>query len=516
MSVTNKDTALLEAILEAAVDAIVVSDDKGVILRTNPAANAMFQRADSEMIGQNVNVLMPESFAARHDDYMRHHIETDENRIIGIGRDVDGIRKDGTVFPLHLSVGETQIDDKRLFIGILHDLTQRKAAQAALSRSLRLDAVGQMTGGIAHDFNNLLTIIIGNLELLELRGATDKQAPQIKDALDAAQMGADLISRLKVFARRSDLKPEKVDLRDLCEDTLSILKRTLGSQIEIKTEYDPITSLVMIDPVQLQSALINLALNARDAMSDAGELLITVRNVRIDDDYMAQEVDVGTGDYVCLCVSDDGSGMTADEQENAFHPFFTTKSEQGGTGLGLATVYGFVRQSGGHITLYSEEGLGTSFGLYFPALSETRATVQDKVSMVAGSHPPFGEGKTVLVVEDNPRVRRLTVERLNGLGFKVGEADSGDMAQTMLAEGYQADILFTDLVMPGALNGFDLAANVEAQFPNVKILLTSGYASDVVTSRMSNGKTFDILHKPYRLSELVERLQALLADSSDG
>lgn len=516
MTETNDDTALLAAILEAAVDAIVVSDDRGIIQRTNPAANAMFQRSDDEIIGQSVNVLMPKAFAALHDGYMQHHIDTGEKRIIGIGRDVEGLRKDGSIFPLHLSVGHTQVGDRRLFIGILHDLTQRELTQAALSRSQRLDAVGQMTGGIAHDFNNLLTVIIGNLELLEMRSASADTRPQIKDALEAAEMGSDLISRLKVFARRSDLKPEKVDLRDLCEDTLSILKRTLGAQVEIKTEYAPVASPVMVDPVQLQSALMNLALNARDAMGNRGELLITVNNVTIDDDYLAQEVDVQTGEYVCLSVSDNGAGMSVEAQENAFHPFFTTKSDQGGTGLGLAMVYGFVKQSGGHISLYSEVGLGTSFGLYFPAL--TAPDDFDGAAELGGTkHPiPFGTGMTVLVVEDNPKVRRLSIDRLSDLGFKIAEAESGDQAYKMLSEGVKADILFSDLVMPGALSGYDLAQKVRAEFSHIKILLTSGYASDVVTSRMIKGHSYDVLHKPYRLSDLVQRLQALLADTSDG
>lgn len=513
MNNANDDSALLAAILEAAVDAIVVSDERGVIQRTNPAANAMFQRQDDEMVGQSVNTLMPEAFATLHDGFMQHHIATGEKRIIGIGRDVEGLRKDGSVFPLHLSVGHTQVGDKRLFIGILHDLTQRKATQAALARSQRLDAVGQMTGGIAHDFNNLLTVIIGNLELLELRGAAEQQSPQIKDALEAAEMGADLISRLKVFARRSDLKPEKTDLRTLCEDTLSILKRTLGAQIEIKTEFAPDTSLVMVDPVQLQSALMNLALNARDAMNDKGELLITIRNVTIDDGYMAQEVDVETGDYVCLCVSDDGAGMSADAQESAFQPFFTTKADRGGTGLGLAMVHGFVKQSGGHVTLYSEEGLGTSFGLYFPALIDKGASDATAGSDQTGPEYTFGYGKTVLVVEDNPKVRRLSVDRLRSLGFLVHEAENGDKAYAMLSDGIRADVLFSDLVMPGTLSGYDLAERARARFPSLKILLTSGYASDVVTSRMTNGRNFDILHKPYRLSDLVQRLQTLLAEA---
>ena len=510
------DSALLHAILTAAVDAIIVSDDSGTIVRANPAACQMFQYDASELIGQRVNMLMPAAMAARHDGFMTHHIETGEKRIIGSGRDVEGRRKDASVFPLHLSVGDAQVEDRRMFIGILHDLTQRSATQAALARSQRLDAIGQMTGGIAHDFNNILTVVFGNLELLEMRGADDRQLSLIKDALDAAAMGADLTTRLMVFARQGNLNPVKANLCDICEDTLAILKRTLGASYHIKTDFASNPSHVMVDPAQLRSALVNLALNARDAMGAKGELLISVADVTIDDTYMAQEIDMEPGDYVRLSVSDDGAGMSVEAQKRAFEPFFTTKSESGGTGLGLAVVYGFVRQLGGHITLYSELGHGTSFGLYFPALSksgDTAVHTTSKGGPNALSRP--GRGQTVLVTEDNPKVRRLSVERIRDLGFKVIEAESGDDAYSMLKAGTHADIVFSDLVMPGTLNGYDLAARIAEEFPQIKVLLTSGYASDLVTSRMAHDRPFEILHKPYRQSDLAQRLQALLADRSD-
>jgi PAS domain S-box-containing protein len=509
------DSAILHAIMEAAVDAIVVSDQTGKILRTNAATARMFQFDRAEMLGQSVNMLMPEALAALHDGFMSHHIKTGEKRIIDIGRDVEGQRKDGSTFPLHLSVGHSQIGGERIFIGILHDLTHRKATEEALARSQRLDAIGKMTGGIAHDFNNLLTVIVGNLELLEMRGATDRQLPLIKDALESAELGADLTSRLMVFARRSNLKPVRSDLRELCEHTLALLKRTIGATYHIKTDFAAALDPVMIDPVQLQSALMNLALNARDAMGAGGELLISTQNVRIDDTYMAQETDIEPGDYVRLSVSDDGAGMSLEAQRRAFEPFFTTKAESGGTGLGLAMVYGFVRQSGGHVTLYSELGLGTSFGLYFPAVRHQAAADQP---IVAGEQPepPRGKGETILIVEDNARVRKLSIERIRDLGFATLEAESGDRAYEMLKSGAEVDLVFSDLVMPGALNGYDLAAKIADEFPTLKVLLTSGYASDVVTGSMAHDVHLDILHKPYRQSELAQRLQALLAGTDIG
>ncbi|WP_315898783.1 PAS domain S-box protein [Tateyamaria omphalii] len=503
------DPALLTALMEAAADAVIISDNGGRILRANPATSRLFGYAEGALIGQRVNVLMPEALAELHDSFMAHHLETGEQRIIGTGRNVEGKRQDGTVFPVHLSVGRADIDGQVVFIGILHDLTERHIADEVLARSQRLDAVGQLTGGIAHDFNNLLTVIIGNLELLQMRGVNDRQRDLIHDALASAELGADLTSRLLVFARKGNLKPVQVDLREQCQDALALLRRTIGARYAIRTDFASKVSKVMIDPVQLQSALINLALNARDAMPDGGEFLISVGDVIIDDDYMAQETDIVPGEYVRLFISDDGAGMTLEAQRRAFEPFFTTKADRGGTGLGLAMVYGFVRQSGGHITLYSELGHGTSFGLYFPAIRETNVSRED-MRVSAPAAMPRGSAQVVLVVEDNPRVRKLSIERIRDLGYRTLEAANGDDAYRLLQSGVHVDILFSDLVMPGKLNGYDLAAKVRSTFPDVGLLLTSGYASDVVTSKLGGSTEYDVLHKPYRQSELAERLQALL------
>lgn len=515
MTETSEDDTVLRAIMDAAVDAMIVSDQSGTILRVNAAAATLFQFAPDEMVGKSVNMLMPDALAALHDNFVARHIETGEKRILGLGRDVEGQRSDGTVFPLHISLGHAQVGAQRIFISIMHDLTYRKATEAALARSQRLDAIGQMTGGIAHDFNNLLTIITGNLELLEMRGADARQLPLIKDALEAAELGADLTKRLMIFARRSNLNPVVADLRVLCSDTLKLLKRTLGTPFGIKTDFAADVNSVMIDPAQLQSTLMNLALNARDAMGAGGELLFSIANVTIDDTYMAQETDMEPGDYVRLSVSDNGAGMSLEAQRRAFEPFFTTRPDSGGTGLGLAMVYGFVRQSGGHVTLYSELGHGTSFGLYFPSVDQAAdaVSVAMKHSKVPAS--PRGRGETILIVEDNARVRKLSIERIRDLGFQTLEATNGDQAYQMLTNGTQVDLVFSDLVMPGDLNGYDLAAKIATKFPSVKVLLTSGYASDVVTGSMASGPPRDILHKPYRQLDLAQRLHALLAGASD-
>ncbi|QJF52362.1 PAS domain-containing sensor histidine kinase [Roseobacter ponti] len=510
------DSAILDTLLMAAPDAIVICDQTGKILRASAAAHSTFGYEPGELTGRNVRILMPETLGTLHDGYIARHIATGEVRILDAMRDVEGRRKDGSSVPLQITLGGIDAGGAQHFTAVMHDLTRRRATQNALSRSQRMDAIGQMTGGIAHDFNNILTLLIGNLELLELRGLTDRQAGPVADALHAAQLGADLTQRLMAFARRSDLRPVMTDLRAPCGETLRILKGSLGENYTVRTDFAEDADMVMIDPVQFQSALTNLVFNARDAMGASGDLLISLSNVTIDDTYVAQETGIRYGRYVRLSVGDNGAGMDEEAQKRAFEPFFTTKSDAGGTGLGLATVYGFVRQSGGHVTLYSEPGLGSNFGLYFPAVHSDAETVEKTGARATDTPVRIADSQMVLVVEDNPRVRKLSVERIRDLGFSVEEAASGDSAYLMLKEGLPVDIVFSDLVMPGRLSGYDLAAKIADEFPQIRVLLTSGYASDVVTSRMAQGQVFDILHKPYRQAELARRLQVLLDPPAGG
>ena len=279
MTDNTTDTALLTAIFDAAVDAIIVSDDQGHITRANKAAQQMFGYTETELMGPNVAMLMPQTMAVRHAKFISDHITTGEKRIIDIGREVEGLRKDGTVFPLHLSVGRATVGGETVFIAILHDLSQRKATEEALSRSQRLDAIGQMTGGIAHDFNNLLTVVIGNLELLQMRVKDDKVGALLNDALEAADLGADLTSRLLVFARNSMLSPEPCNLNEVCAASLSILERTLGANYQIETRFNEDIAKVFVDPTQLQTSIMNIVLNAKDAMGGRGRIRVAERRI---------------------------------------------------------------------------------------------------------------------------------------------------------------------------------------------------------------------------------------------
>ncbi len=322
---------------------------------------------------------MPEPFHSEHDTYLSNYLATGKRKIIGIGREVIGKRKDGTNFPLDLAVSEFVADGVRYFAGIITNLSDRKRVEEALldserklAQAQRLEAVGQLTGGIAHDFNNLLTVITGNLELIEMRIQDETLRKMLRDSQEAADLGAKLTSRLLAFARRSHLEPETLEINNLVLNVTSMLRRTLGEQISLSTVLAPDLWLVKTDPTQAESSLVNLAINARDAMPKGGKLIVETRNAQMEEIRSGSTIELPRGDYVQISVSDTGVGMPAEVKDRAFEPFFTTKTRGHGTGLGLSMVYGFAKQSGGHVTIYSEMGHGTIINIYLPAYGWNR------------------------------------------------------------------------------------------------------------------------------------------------
>jgi PAS domain S-box-containing protein len=509
MNEADSSKIMLEALLSAAVDAIIVADANGRMIRVNPAACAMFGYAPEEMTGDLIEILIPDAASLNHGAKLARYLATGEARIIGIGRDLEAMRKDGSIFPMHLSVGRGDVDGAPVFVGILHDLTLRKASQQATETALRMEALGQLTGGVAHDFNNLLTIIIGNLELLEQRLADEQQKTLLNEALSAAELGTKLIDKLLAHGRRGQLRPSRMDVNDAVRDTLALLRRTLSPQIKLRTVLAQDIWRIDADPVQFRNALINLAVNARDAMPDGGDIVLRSSNVRIGR-YVAEETGVAPGRYVRISVTDNGRGMTPEVRQRAVEPFFTTKTPGKGTGLGLATAYGFVRQSGGQVTIYSEVGLGTTIGLYFPAAtSDTAAPPAED-----GSAAPdvAATGQTVLVVEDDAAIRRLSAERIEALGYRAIPAADAEEALTIVGKTPEIDALFTDIVMPGPMSGLDLARRIRADHPEIAILLTSGFSGDLINPRNGFSSNFQLLSKPYRQNELATRLRILLSD----
>jgi CheY-like chemotaxis protein len=374
-----------------------------------------------------------------------------------------------------------------------------------------MEAVGQLTGGIAHDFNNLLTVILGNLEMLEMRLTEPHHLDLIKDARETAEHGARLTERLLAFGRRQSLQPRLIDIGQLLSEMTPLLRRTLGETIRVKGRSDSDLWAVQVDPSQLQNALLNLAINARDAMPGGGRLIITAENTELDPEYARLHPEVRAGRYVLIAVTDTGIGMSTEVQQRAFEPFFTTKEVGAGSGLGLPMVYGFAKQSGGHLALYSERGHGTTIRIYLP-----RVSGEDEAPEVRPIPSPLGafrgRGETVLAVEDEPRVRRMTIARLQDLGYRVLDAANGPAALALLDANPEVDLLFTDMVMPGGMTGVDLALAVRAKRPSIKVLFTSGYAEPDVVRR---GQTADArwLKKPYNALDLARTLREVIDDA---
>jgi CheY-like chemotaxis protein len=361
-----------------------------------------------------------------------------------------------------------------------------------------MEAIGNLTGGMAHDFNNLLGIIIGNLDLVRglttCNGEIDEAAGE---ALDAAFRGAELTRRLLAFARRQPLQPACVDVNELVGETEKLLVRTLGADVQIAVELAPGLWPVKVDPTQLEAALINLANNARDAMPKGGQLTITTDNRQLDEDFATLHGEVAPGDYAMIEVSDTGCGMSPEITAKIFEPFFTTKEQGKGTGLGLSMLFGFVKQSAGHLNVYSEPGIGTTFRLYLPRTKS--AVVAEPVAI---GKSPLGQGQTILVVEDQENLRRLVLRQVRDLGYRAVEAENAAAALVILERQY-VDLLLTDIVMPGSVNGLDLARTTLDRWPQMRVVLTSGFPG-------RTGGSFDgatrLLVKPYRKADLARTL----------
>jgi PAS domain S-box-containing protein len=390
----------------------------------------------------------------------------------------------------------------REIFGMWFDITERKQLETSLLHASKLEAIGRLTGGIAHDFNNMLSVVIGNLDLLQssIEG-NEKARRRALFAMEGAQRCADLTNRLLAFSRRQPLQTSTVDLQDLVPGMLELLQRTLGERIDIQLKTEEGLWPVQVDPTQFEAALVNLAVNARDAMPDGGSLTVEMANRTVDEAGTAGDL---KGDIVVISVIDTGTGIPPDMLAKVFEPFFTTKESGKGTGLGLSMVYGFVRQSGGHVEIDSAPERGTTIRICLPRAQKTdQAGATNRHAAVLA--PTRGQGERILVVEDDPKVRQVTVSTLRSLGFEVREAENGDEAVASLSENNGVDLVLSDVKMPGSLNGTELAKQVQQAWPAIKILLTSGY----VDAEEDVGQ-FNIIFKPYRVTELAERVHSLL------
>ena len=498
----------LGAILATVPDAIITIDEHGMVDTFSPAAEHLFGFTPTEIVGKNVRMLMPEPQRSGHDNYLARYLETGEAKIIGRGREVIGQRKDGTKMTLRLSIAELQSPDRRMFVGVLHDLTEEKQRNDELQRSQKMQALGQLAGGIAHDFNNLLTIIIGNNELLQADLKQDKHRNFLIQATGAAEMGAGLTRRLLNFALRSKLEPTIIRVNDHVTAMTNMLRRTIGDKILVSATTAPDLWRTEIDPGELENVLLNLAINARDAMPQGGTITIETANEKIGADGSGAPADLAPGDYVRLSVIDTGAGMAPEVLKRAAEPFFTTKLPGEGTGLGLASAYGFAKQSGGLLTIASEVNKGTTVSLYLPRALEELSPI---ASAAGKESTPLGNGELVLVVDDNEQVREVLLKRLESLGYAVIEASNGPEAVEHLRSEEAIALVLSDIAMPGGMTGFEVAHTARKLRPSIKVLLTSGYGGDAPREEFAAPGSFEVLEKPYSRTELAQAVRNALA-----
>ena len=503
----RESVALYSAVFANTADYVfvigVLDDGRFTVEDLNPALQAATGLKADRMRGKTVEQLAPEPAARALSAYYQ--------RVVDNGAPLatrDELPFPGGVTRVWESVlvpvrGESGRIER--IVGSARDVTEREAQEGQMRRAQRMEAVGQLTGGVAHDFNNLLQVIRANLELIEPAITDEKARRRLRNAIHGAERAADLTRRLLAFARRQPLEPQPINLGRLVGEVAELMRRTLGEGIEVETVIAGGLWNTLADPAQVESALLNLAINARDAMPEGGRLTVEVANAALDDDYARAEPDVKPGQYVLLAVSDTGAGMSPETLARVFEPFFSTKGEGKGTGLGLSMVYGFVKQSGGHVKIYSEVGQGTTVKLYLP---RTRKAAVERTATQATA--PAGRGQTVLVVEDEQAVREAAVAMLTDMGFTALQADGPQAALDNLKGGAVVDLMFTDVIMPGAMKTRDFVARAQTLRPGLPVLYTSGYTENAIVHHGRLDEGVNLLSKPYGREALARKVMQAL------
>ncbi|MFB9267840.1 PAS domain S-box protein [Bradyrhizobium erythrophlei] len=498
---------MAQTIVKTALDAFVQTDENGCVLDWSPQAEAMSGWTKSETVGcRVVDLVFPEPLRVAHRERIGRFLQDVAGGAMGMRYESAALHRDGHEFFVEVSLTALRRGDGFIINAFVRDITQRRLAEEQLLQAQKMESVGQLTGGIAHDFNNMLTVITGTIETLA-EGVKDTPhlASIAKLISDAADRGAQLTASLLAFARKQPLRPAETDVNGLIREIVRLLSQTLGSQIEIRTELGRDAWLALVDRSQLSAALVNLAINARDAMPEGGTLTFATRNVQLGiPDAVARGVE-RAGDHLVIDVGDTGTGISPSHLERIFDPFFSTKEVGQGTGLGLSMVFGFVKQSGGGIEVNSEIGQGTTFRIYLPKADSAGPYLPAQDDL-----PIRGGHETILCVEDDARIRDYVTNQLERLGYKVLVAANADEALTIANRGTAFDLLFTDIVMPGSMNGRQLAETLMAGRPTLRVLFTSGYSGGALPLPGRTGHGIPLLTKPYRPSELARMLRRCL------
>jgi signal transduction histidine kinase/CheY-like chemotaxis protein len=491
------DQTEIRFLVEKNADGIIVVDDNGIVLFANPAAEQIFGRPSESLIGSPIGIPF----------------------IAGDTTEIAIHRPGGDRIDAEIRVVETMWDHRPARLASLRDISARRVVEERLRHAVKMEAVGRLTAGIAHDFNNLLTVVLGNLESAQRQSMAADPAVlrALGNATRGARRAAVLTERLLAFARRKPLEPQVLDPNALVSGMSDLLQRTLGEGIAVRTALAPDLWRVEADSTELEAAIVNLAVNARDAMPSGGDLAIETANIELDSAYAAAIAELKPGPYVLISVTDTGTGMTPEVLKQVFEPFFTTKADGRGTGLGLSQVYGFVKQSGGHVKLYSEPGIGTTARIYLPRALEAHGPARQHISEPKGTDQiPFSRsGEAILVVEDDDDVRNYTVNSLRELGYIVFEAPDALSALEIINREPNICLLFTDLGLPRGINGRVLAERARETRSSLRVLITTAYAGSALIhdGRLDFG--VELLMKPFTLTTLATRIREVLDRDHD-
>ena len=497
----------MRTLVETLPDLVWLKDPEGIFLNCNQKFERLYGAKQSEIVGKTDYDFVDKELADFFREKDKAVMAAAKSRV---NEEEVSFADDGHTEQLE-TVKTPMFDADGRLIGVLgvgRDITERKQTELALRRSQKMDAVGQLTGGIAHDFNNIINIITGNLDLLE-RHIPDDETTQkrINNINKSAQRAADLTRQLLSFSRRQAEQIEKTDISFIIHEMDSLITRSVTPQVEVDHLNAADLWQTEIDPGDFEDSLLNLVLNARDAMDGQGRLVIGTRNCTLDAEYCAQNSAAKPGDYVELSISDSGNGIAADHLEHIFEPFFTTKEPGKGTGLGLSMVYGFIQRCNGHIKVVSEQDVGTTFRLYMP---RSKLVSQVQTRHMKQTESPSGGNETILIVDDEEALRELIEVSLKELGYRILTAGNGVQALKILSETPQINLLISDVIMPGGLNGYELAEQATVINPQLKVILASGYSESVLASNSRKNFSAILLNKPYSLAELAQQVKTVL------
>jgi signal transduction histidine kinase/DNA-binding response OmpR family regulator len=495
--VSSIDQTEIRFLVEKNADGIIVVDDDGIVLFANPAAEQIFGRPSELLIGSPIGIPF----------------------IAGDTTEIAIHRPGGDRIDAEIRVVETTWDHRPARLASLRDISARRVVEERLRHAAKMEAVGRLTAGIAHDFNNLLTVVLGNLESAQRQSTVTNSAllRALENAMRGATRAAMLTERLLAFARRKPLEPQVLDANALVSGMSDLLQRTLGEGIAVRTTLAADLWSVEADPAELEAAIVNLAVNARDAMPSGGKLVIETANIELDSTCAAANGEMKPGLYALISVTDTGTGMTPEVLKQVFEPFFTTKADGRGTGLGLSQVYGFVKQSGGHVKLYSEPGIGTTARIYLPRATDAHGPACLHISEPKGTDQiPLGRsGETILVVEDDDDVRNYTVNSLRELGYTVLDAADAVSALEIVEREPNICLLFTDLGLPGGVDGRVLAERARETRSSLRVLITTAYAGSALIHEGRLEFGVELLMKPFTFTALATRIREVLDRDHD-